>query len=268
MKRKLSRSCPWRQWQRCLRPTALAAVLALLPLLAHAQTDEIQVYDASIAPQGVFNLTFHSNYTPDGLQTAAFPGGIVPNHSLNGGFEWAYGYKPWLELGLYLPLYSISTNEDATINGGKIRLLFVSPHADRRKFFYGMNFEFSLNALHWDPRRFTSEIRPIVGVHLGRWDLIYNPILDNNFAGGFAALDFAPCGRIAYHLSRKWAAAAEEYDDFGPLNAIRPGGQQFHEVWAVGDYYGKIFDVEFGVGAGLTAASDPVTLKFMVSRNL
>jgi hypothetical protein len=58
-----------------------AALLAAAPRPACAQTDEIQVYDASIAPQGKFNLTWHNNFTPDGMKTAAFPGGIIPDRS-------------------------------------------------------------------------------------------------------------------------------------------------------------------------------------------
>ncbi len=70
----------------------LVIVVALAaPAAGFAQTDEIQVYDASIAPPGVFNLTLHNNFTPDGLTTPAFPGGIIPNKSLNGVPEWAYG---------------------------------------------------------------------------------------------------------------------------------------------------------------------------------
>jgi hypothetical protein len=42
---------------------------------ALAQTDEIQVYDAAIAPTGAFNLTLHNNFTPSGNTTAGFPGG-------------------------------------------------------------------------------------------------------------------------------------------------------------------------------------------------
>lgn len=37
--------------------------------LADAQTDEIRVYDASIAAPGIFNLTWHNNYTPSGAGT-------------------------------------------------------------------------------------------------------------------------------------------------------------------------------------------------------
>ena len=51
--------------------TVSALLLAVGLLLAAcgpalAQTDEIQVYDAAIAPPGIFNLTWHNNYTPSG----------------------------------------------------------------------------------------------------------------------------------------------------------------------------------------------------------
>ncbi len=249
---------------------SIVSILALLtlPLALRAQTDEIQVYDASIAPQGVVNLTLHNNFTPDGLKTPAFPGAIVSNHSWNGGAEWAYGAKDWLELGLYLPIFSVVSNRGAKINGTKLRLLFVSPHARQRKFFYGMNFEFSYNASWWDPRRYTSEIRPIVGVHLGRWDLIYNPIFDNSYLHGLAGLDFAPCGRVAYNFSSRWTVATEEYDDYGTLRAWRPAAKQFHQLWGVVDFNSQLVNIETGIGFGLNSASDPVTLKLMFSRDL
>ena len=141
--------------------------LAVVPVGTLAQTDEIQVYDAEIAEPGVFNLMIHSNFTPIGRTAPEFPGAIVANDSLNGAAEWAYGVKPWFEQGLYLPVYSIhSENHNATINGFKIRELFVRPHAQVHKFFYGLNFEFSVNALYWESRRITSEFRPIIVAHL------------------------------------------------------------------------------------------------------
>ena len=74
-----------------VRLAAHALLAAAHGQSAHAQTDEIQVYDAQIAGPGVFNLTLHGNYTPDGRTAPAFPGGIVPNHTLNGVAEWAHG---------------------------------------------------------------------------------------------------------------------------------------------------------------------------------
>lgn len=246
----------------------IAVALVAAPRAAFAQTDEIQVYDAVIAERGVFNLTWHNNFTPDGLKEPAFPGGLIPDKSFNGVTEWAYGVTDWFEAGLYLPLYSISKDRGATINGGKIRLLFVLPHADDRTFFYGANFEFSYNAKHWDPRRFTSEIRPIIGWHLHPVDIIVNPILDNSYAGGFNSLEFVPAARVAYNFSPKWAVAVEEYADIGPLRQFYSTSQQTHQLWGVFDHGTKFANIEAGVGFGLTSASDKVTLKLLLSRDL
>ncbi|HXX46567.1 MAG TPA: hypothetical protein VEJ38_17730 [Candidatus Acidoferrales bacterium] len=247
---------------------AALALFVAAPLPTFAQTDEIQVYNAEIAPVGVFNLTWHNNFTPDGLKVSAFPGGIIPDHSFNGVTEWAYGVTDWFEAGLYLPLYSVSKNHDVTFNGGKIRLLFVSPHAADRTFFYGCNFEFSYNRAFWDKDRFTSEIRPILGVHLHPVDIIVNPILDNSWRGGFGNLDFAPAARIAYNFTPKFALATEEYSDVGPLRSVLPTYQESHEVWGVFDRSTKLVDIEGGVGFGVTPASDKITLKLILSRDL
>jgi hypothetical protein len=247
---------------------AIAVTLVAIPAVALAQTDEIQVYDGSIAETGVFNLTWHNNFIPIGQKTPVFRGGLIPDQSFNGVTEWAYGVTDWFEAGLYLPLYSISKDRGPTINGGKIRLLFTAPHAEDHTFFYAVNFEFSYNSLHWDARHFTSEIRPIIGWHLHPVDIIVNPILDNSFVGGFQSLDFAPATRVAYNLSPKWALAVEEYADVGPLRQFYAPSQQSHEIWGVVDHRGKFLDIETGVGVGVTGASDRLTLKLMLARDL
>lgn len=261
---------------RCVRVWWIAIVLGAAPARMFAQTDEIQVYDANIAERGKINLMIHNNFTPDGLKTPAFPGGVESNRALVGVAEWAYGVTDWFEQGLYLPLYSHSQNESATYNGFKLRWLFVEPHADEHTFFYGVNFEFSVNKKQWDPRHYTSEVRPIIGWHLkppdgANWkpiDIIVNPIMDTSYTGGLKSLDFAPAVRVAYNLTDKWAVSAEEYADYGPLRRIYPASEQSHQIWAVLNHASKWVNIETGVGFGLTNASDKVTLKLMLSRDL
>ena len=261
---------------KCVRWEWIAIVFAAAPVPAFAQTDEIQVYDAAIAEQHKFNLMVHDNFTPDGLKEPAFPGAVVSNHALVGVAEWAYGVTDWFEQGLYLPLYSHSENLGATYNGFKLRWLFVKPHAAEQKFFYGVNFEFSVNKRQWDPRHYTSEVRPIIGWHLkppdgASWkpiDIIVNPIMDTAYTGGLKSLDFAPAIRVAYNLTDKWAVAAEEYADYGPLRNIYSATEQSHQIWGVFDHSTRIVNIEAGIGIGLTSSSDKVTLKLMLSRDL
>ncbi len=244
------------------------AILSLAAFsAARAQTDEIQVYNAEIAAPGVFNLTLHDNYTPDGRALPEFPGGIVPDHTLNGVPEWAYGITHWWEVGLYLPLYSLNGNGSLTYNGFKLRTLFVVPDAADRKFFYGVNFEFSRNTTHWDQRRNTQEIRPILGWHLGEVEVIVNPILDNSYHG-FSRLDFAPATRVAYNFNKRWAAGLEEYDDFGQLRGFNAAARQQHQLFGVFDFKGSAWSVEGGAGVGLTGSTDHWVLKLILSRDL
>jgi hypothetical protein len=232
-----------------------------------AQTDEIQVYDAGIAPVGAVNLTVHNNFTPSGSLAPAFPGAVVPDKSLNGAAEWAYGAAPWFEAGLYFPLYTITRSGGVLYNGMKLRTLFVTPDAAKRRFFYGVNLEFSFNTAHWDERTYTSEIRPIVGAHLGRFDFIFNPIVDNSW-NGFSKLEFVPATRLGLTLSEKYKIALEEYDDFGRVTHFLPAARQSHQVFAVFDVSTRWVDIEAGIGAGLTGASDHRVFKLILTRDL
>lgn len=249
------------------------SILSLLALIAasnvaHAQTDEIQVYDGSLAERRVFTLVLHNNFIPIGIKTPAFPGGLAPDKTFSGVAEWAYGVTTWFEAGLYLPLYSISPAQGPKINGGKIRLLFAIPHADERQFFYGVNFELSHNAKHWDPKQHTSEIRPIIGWHWKPMDLIVNPILDTSYTGGLKSLDFAPAVRLAHNLSPHWTMSVEDYSDLGPLRQFYSTANQTHQLFGVVNHRGKNLEIEAGIGFGLTSASDRLTLKFMIMRDL
>jgi hypothetical protein len=254
--------------------SGIASVLLAIGLLiarvaAFAQTDEIQVYDANIASPGIFNVMVHSNFTPEGKTQPDFAGAIIANHSFNGTLEWAYGVTPWMEQGLYLPVYTpYSTKRGGSIDGFKIRELFVRPNAQKRKIFWGTNFEFSFNHTYWESRTYTAEIRPIIGGNAGKWELVYNPIVDTDYTGGPAGLEFNPAGRIVYNINEKWDVAAEEYDGFGSFNSLASTHDQFHEVWGVFDHSGKVWDLEAGAGLGLTAGSDRWTLKFMISRDI
>jgi hypothetical protein len=220
-----------------------------------------------IAAPGVFNLTLHNNYTPDGLKTPDFPAGLADDKSYSGVAEWAYGVTPWFEAGLYLPLYAVSSNRGAQLNGFKLRALFVSPDNPTSNFYYGVNFEFSDNARHWDENRLTGEIRPILGYRLGAWSFTFNPILDNSYKG-LSRLDFAPATRLDYAVTPQWTVAVEEYDDFGELRGFMPASAQSHQLFAVVDHAIGTVSVEAGAGFGLTAATDKLTFKLILSSDL
>jgi hypothetical protein len=234
-------------------------------------TDEIQVYTSDIEPTGVFGLTWHNNYTPNGIKTPDYPGALIDNHAYSSVTEWAYGVTPWFEAGLYLPLYADTPNRGLTYDGFKLRALFVQPDNEDKEFYYGVNFEFSWNQRWWESQVNSGEIRPIIGWRFGednRWSFTFNPIVDNDYKGGIAGLEFNPSSRLDYKVNDTWTVAAEEYDGFGELRAFLPGSQQFHELWATVDYNADPVSIETGVGFGLTPASDDLTVKLMFISDL
>jgi hypothetical protein len=240
----------------------------LLPLRSLAQTDEIEIYDAAIADKGTFDLTVHTNYTPHGPKQAAFPGGVVPNHSDNGAIEWAYGAAPFLELGLYAPVYTITNGGEIQMDGVKLRTLWVVPDAKKRAFFYGVNFEYSYNMHHWQETHTSFEMRPIFGWHLGRWDLISNPILDYDFKK-ISGARFAPAERISYNATQKWTFGVEHYSDVGPISGFVSSSQQYQMLFGITDY--NVNDrnsFEFGIGHGFTSSSESLLLKIIYNHNL
>ena len=260
-----------KQWLVCtgVMLGVMAAVLAT-PARAFAQGDEIQVYDASLADKGVFNLTWHNNFTPKGIKTPIFAGGVTADKSFNGVTEWAYGVSNWFEAGLYLPLYTHDKNHGFIIDGFKLRGLAATPNAGDRKFAYGVGMELSFNNTdRWDEKRVTSEIRPILAWHPDpKFDIIVNPILDTAY-DGFKNMVFAPSTRLSYNPTADWSVALETYSDFGALKGFEAAADQSHQIYAVFDHTTKSgFEIEFGAGVGLTDASDKFTLKLIVAKDL
>ncbi|WP_245302365.1 hypothetical protein [Bradyrhizobium sp. LTSP885] len=224
-------------------------------------TDEIQVYNASIADPGQFTIQQHLNYVGIGQKDPPFPGGFPSNHSLNGTPEFAYGMTDWWELGLYLP-FAVQDNQFLS-DAFKLRTLFVSPNADKHNLFYGINFELSYEMPKFAQTRWGLEIRPIIGVRNADYEFIVNPIVDVGF-GKYGEADFAPAVRVARRLKDNVFVGLEYYADFGKIGDFSPLAQQQHTLFAVTDFKLGEFDVNFGVGYGLTPASDRLVVKTII----
>jgi hypothetical protein len=187
-----------------------------------------------------------------------FPGGLTSHNSLNGTPEFAYGLTDWWEIGLYLPF--AVRDEKFYSNSFKLRTLFVSPHAEQRDFFYGVNFEFSNQTPPFAQTRFAMEIRPIIGVRNFEYELIVNPIVDIGF-GKYGEADFAPAVRVARKLDKDLFVGLEYYADFGKIGDFLKLPDQQHLLFAVTDFKLGVMDVNFGVGYGLTPGSDRWVIK-------
>lgn len=239
----------------------VAALMALWPAVASA-TDEIQVYNAEIAKVGQWTVQQHLNYAINGRKEPDFPGGLVPNRALQGTPELAYGVTDWYEIGFYAP-FAVSADRQFLSNGFKIRHLFVSPNAEERSFFYGVNFEFSYMMPKFSQTKYGIEMRPILGVRKDGWEFIVNPIVGFGL-GAMGEATFTPAARVARKINDNLMLGLEYYMDFGPFGRFASPDNQGHNIYAVVDYTVGKFDINFGVGYGMTNGSDRVMTKMIL----
>jgi hypothetical protein len=240
-------------------------VLTALPLVTRPAraVDEIQLYNAEIAEVGQWTIQHHFNYAFSGRKEPDFPGGLVPNHALNATPEFAYGLTDWFELGWYVP-WAVDENGRFLSNAFKFRTLFVTPNADKKNFFYGLNFEFDATTPPFSETRFAMEIRPIIGWRNPQWEFIVNPIFDLGF-GTPGDVDFAPAARLGRKFSEDLTFAVEYYTDLGRPGSFPSFNEQAHQLFAVVDFKIGVVDVDFGVGYGLTPGSDRLIAKTILT---
>jgi hypothetical protein len=248
--------------QRCI----LAVVSFLSTAVSAHAVDEIQVYNAEIAKVGQWTFQLHLNYAFIGRKEPDFPGGLIPNHALNGTGEWAYGITDWWEMGFYTP-FAVDQDLTPYSNAAKIRQLFVVPNAADREFFYGINFEFSYAMPQFSETQWNMEIRPIVGWRKYGYEFIVNPIVDIGFGQNGGAV-FAPAARFARILGDSFDIGIEYYTDLGPLQSFVPFNEQQHNIYAVVDFKIGRFDVNAGIGYGLTPGSDRLMAKMIIGTDL
>ena len=243
-----------------LAGAAIGLVLAVRTALAADQVhDEIEVYNAEIADVGQWTIEQHLNYAAVGQTQPEVRGGFFSNRSLQGTPEYAYGVTDWWEGGFYIP-FAIDSGGQFLSDGAKIRTLFVTPNADKRSFFYGVNFELGYEMPRFSDKPWGLEMRPIVGVRNSQWEFIVNPIVDLSFGAGGEA-DFAPAVRLARNLGDDRLIGLEYYADYGKVGDFLPFEQQSQQLFAVTDFKVAKMDVELGAGYGFTRGSDRFVLK-------
>jgi outer membrane immunogenic protein len=243
----------------------LAAVLLASTAAARAD-DEIQVYTGEIADIGKWTGQHHINYAIKGRKEPEFPGGLIPNHTTNATFEYAYGVTNWFEFGFYTP-YAFD-KDGFHSNAGKLRTLFATPDAGKREFFFGLNIEYDYLMPKFADTRFGMEIRPIIGWRKGDYEFIINPIVDVSF-GKNGEVTLAPNARLARNFGEDFALAVEYYTDLGPIGNLLPFKEQGHNIYGVVNFKVDRFDFEFGVGYGLTnPGSDRWMTKLMITTDL
>jgi hypothetical protein len=99
----------------------------------------------------------------------------------------------------------------------------------------------------------------------GRWLFAFNPILGWAVTGDRqASPDFEPAAKLRWDTGRGVGIGAEYYAGIGLLADPLPLAQQQHTAYLTVDLLDSAFELNAGVGRGLTDASDAWTLKLIL----
>jgi hypothetical protein len=254
-------------WRHLLALIILLGAIAAADPATSAQQDEIQVYANDINKPGEFGLELHLNTTPMGRTTPDYAGEITNNHGFRFTPEFSYGLTSDVELGLYLPML-IDGRDDYHFVGVKYRLkwLPLRPKDGGEGWFLGANSELSRVGYTFSESPWTTELRPIVGYKGREWLFAFNPILDWDLSDGLQSWEptFVPSVKLNREVVKGIALGAEWYSDLGKIAHLEPWNRQDDRIYATIDVDMKPFVINFGVGRGLTQASDPWTIKAVI----
>lgn len=247
-----------------MRQLFLTSLLMFLQTAHALDAFETQVYDAGINEIGKRSLEVHLNHVVDGKKDPEYPEQIANNHLSHMTFELALGLTEFWEMGAYLQS-AITTDTQLKYAGVKVRSKFVVPKSVSGNYQLGINFEVSNVPKAFEPIQYSAEIRPIFGYQWEHVLFLVNPILGFNL---FEQLDsnptFAPATKIVFETHQGYGLGAEYYVDFGSTKQMDSLNRAEQYVYLVYDKLEGPFELNIGIGRGLTAASNSYALKTII----
>lgn len=244
----------------------------LLSLLATSQAQaldafEIQVYDGTADGPGQPGIELHANTVASG-QRNAVPPELPAHHQTHFTLEPSLGITRWWELGMYLQT-TVPPNGAFAYSGIKLRTKFVRPSWPSERLRWGLNIEISDLPPSYDPNRWGAEVRPIVAyaTPTGRFAFAFNPILDFDLSGAAATgwPSFEPALSALFVEDGLLSVGLEYYGDLGPIDQPSRASAQQHYLFEVLNVLRwRRLELNFGVGEGLTATSNPFVVKMIL----
>lgn len=222
---------------------------------------EIQVYDGTANAPRAIGLELHVNEVASGRTTATAPE-LPANHQAHVTLEPSYGVTPSWELGAYLQ-GAFRPSGQFDFAGAKLRSKLVTPPGWRPHLRAGINLEVSYLPTTYDADQWGAELRPIVAWEDNRVLLAANPIVDLPLRRG--RVTFEPAAMAVVKIARVIGLGVEYYADLGPIASPDRLADQQHYLFEVIDVIGaRDFELNFGLGEGLTAASNDLVIKLIL----
>jgi hypothetical protein len=249
------------------RAAALVAVLLAFACAdAAAIVDEIQVYTDEVDARGERGLELHLNTTPRGRKTPDYDGDLPPYRGtrITPEFSWGLGHD--MDWGLYFPS-AIDKDGNVYLGGIKPRFKWMPVHGSEEQggWYAGANIELSRLTKKFSESPLTTELRLIGGYRAPDWLIGVNPIFEWNLSKGYrGSPDVELAWKAVHRVTGPLMMGLEYYDGLGTLRDRLPRAEQERTLYLVTEYEAKSWSLNFGVGHGVTAATDNWTVKAIV----
>ncbi len=251
---------------------ARIAVFAVIVLLAGAAARgqdnyEVQVYGSDTVPARATMIELHSNFTVEGRKQTV--DGVLPtDHALHETLEITHGFTPWFETGFYVFTAARSGYGWQWV-GDHIRPRFAVPEKWKWPVGVSLSTEIGYQRRDFASDTWTVELRPIVDKKLGRWYLAFNPTVDKSLHGENAGLgwEFSPNAKCSFDVVKAVSFGLEYYGSLGPIGNFDPVSQQEQQILPAVDLnLSPQWEVNFGVGVGVTRGTDHLLVKLILGR--
>jgi len=241
-----------------------AGSLAAFPAAAQ-DNYEIQVYESEIVEPGHTMVELHSNFTIDGSKQMT--DGLYPtNHALHETVEITHGFTDWFETGLYI-FTSARSGQGYQWVGDHIRPRVRAPEKWHWPVGVSLSTEMGYQRRPFSEDTWTWEIRPIVDQKINKWYWAANPALERSWHGPGVkrGVVFAPNLKMSYDFTPKIAGGIEYYGSLGPVAGFDPVSREQHQVFPAIDLdLAPQWEINFGLGVGLTGATDHLIAKMII----
>ena len=245
-----------------MRSSFAATILLGCAAVLQAQGNyEVQVYGSDLVPKGNTMVELHSNFTAKGSKGG--PGLLPTHHAQHETVEITHGFSEWFECGFY-QFTSIQPDGSWQWVGTHIRPRVAIPERYKLPVGLSLSTEFGYQRSGFDPDTWSLELRPIIDKKIDKLYMSFNPTLERSFTGPDknAGFEFSPNIKASYDVLRRVAFGLEYYGAYGPWrswDAVRETEQMF--IPALDIDFGPRWEFNFGVGVGVTQATDHLLVK-------
>jgi hypothetical protein len=235
-------------------------------LPCRAAPEEIQVYLDDLRAPGQLGVDVHNNFVVSGRTSAEYPGEQPPAKVYRLTPEFAYGLSSTTELGFYV----LSTRDsDGKLHGDGVkgRIKYVAPHDAETGLFWGANLEVGRSSQRVSETAWNAEVKGILGYRTGPWTLAVNPNIDWSLSRGGGPVTGDVDMKFNYTLDKSTQIGIESYNELGPLRHLSTAATNSRTLFAVLDKDFGAFDLNAGLGRGVSQAADKWVVKFIVGTN-